>query len=135
MYIPFPLKTKCGLKTGIFGSLDIWVNKVHLSLESRKNEVEELYTDPKPTNYQLVWTVLTASRLLDTLKLNFCFMHWKFSQPTLGTYHRQPVWSSSTSFFLAWSAYNFLSHNTLGFWGWEFSPWHSHYDVRASCNH
>ena len=32
-------------------------------------------------------------------------MQWKFSQPTLlhnikGTYHREPVWGSSTSFFL-----------------------------------
>ena len=38
---------------------------------------------PKTPDYQLGWAVMDASRLLDTLKRNFCFMQWKLSQPTL----------------------------------------------------
>ena len=44
--------------------------------------------------------------IVDTLKRNFPFILWKFSKPILlhnikDTYHREPVWVSSTSFFLA----------------------------------
>ena len=56
-------------------------------LWARKKEVEELYIP------------------LGTLKKNFPFVQWKFSQPTMlhnikGTCHREPVWGSSTAFFL-----------------------------------
>ena len=45
-----------------------------LLISPRKNEVEELQTDPKTPDYQVGWAVLVASTLLDTLKRNFCFM-------------------------------------------------------------
>ena len=51
------------------------------------------------------WAVWAASRLLDTLKWNFVLCSEKSPQPTLlhnikGKYHREPVWGSSTLFFL-----------------------------------
>ena len=71
---------------------------------------------PQTPDYQLGWAVLAASRLLDTLKWNFQFMEWNFSQPMIcnikGTYHTELVWGSSTSFFLAMHE-SFFSQETF----------------------
>ena len=61
--------------------------KGFVCLWARKKEVEELYIP------------------LGTLKKNFPFVQWKFSQPTMlhnvkSTYHREPVWVSSSCSFL-----------------------------------